>query len=121
MTLGTMATDCEIRIDYDKLRRDRLSKMNEQLKTDRLGALLSSIRHKSIHHHTILNDWTTKNWRGAVYSWRITNRSCMRSGVQSKRRNVQPLDQDRIYPPSRQCAVRFQSRPSTRMRQNSPA
>ena len=26
MTLGLMAKDCEIRIDYDKLRKDRLPK-----------------------------------------------------------------------------------------------
>ena len=59
MTFGTMATDCEIRIDFDKLRRDRLSKANEQLKKDSLGALLcfdpDSIRYIT---STRLNDWT---------------------------------------------------------------
>ena len=59
MTLGTMATDCEIRIDYAKLRKDRLRIMNEQLKRDNLGALLcfdpDSIRYIT---STKLNDWT---------------------------------------------------------------
>jgi len=59
MTLGTMATDCEVRIDYDKLRKDRLRKANEQLKTDGLGALLcfdaDAIRYIT---STRLGDWT---------------------------------------------------------------
>ena len=59
MTLGTMATDAEIRIDFEKLRRDRLAKANEQLKADGLGALLcfdpDSIRYIT---STKLNDWT---------------------------------------------------------------
>jgi Xaa-Pro dipeptidase len=59
MTLGTMATDSEIRIDYDKLRRDRLRKANDQLKKDGLGALLcfdpDAIRYIT---STKLNDWT---------------------------------------------------------------
>ena len=59
MTLGTMATDCEIRIDYEKLRRERLKKANDQLKKDRLGALLcfdpDAIRYIT---STKLNDWT---------------------------------------------------------------
>lgn len=59
MTLGTMATDCEIRIDYEKLRRDRLAKANDQLKKDGLGALLcfdpDAIRYIT---STKLNDWT---------------------------------------------------------------
>ena len=59
MTLGTMATDCEIRIDYDKLRKDRLRNANEQLKKDGLGALLcfdaDAIRYIT---STRLGDWT---------------------------------------------------------------
>ena len=59
MTLGTMATDCEIRIDYEKLRKDRLRKANDQLKRDNLGALLcfdpDAIRYIT---STKLNDWT---------------------------------------------------------------
>jgi Xaa-Pro dipeptidase len=59
MTLGTMATDCEIRIDYEKLRRERLSRANDQLKKDGLGALLcfdaDAIRYIT---STKLGDWT---------------------------------------------------------------
>ena len=100
MTLGTMATDCEIRIDYDKLRRDRLSKMNEQLKTDRLGALLSfdpdTIRYIT---STKLNDWTNNKLA----------RSCLLvadhepilyeigSAIETKKR-LSPWIKDRIYP-----------------------
>ena len=36
MTLGLMAKDCEIRIDYDKLRKDRVRKTNEQIIASRL-------------------------------------------------------------------------------------
>lgn len=59
MTLGTMATDCEIRIDFEKLRRERLEKANAQLKADGLGALLcfdaDAIRYIT---STKLGDWT---------------------------------------------------------------
>jgi len=40
MTLGLMAKDCEIRIDYDKLRRDRLRKAKEQMREDGIATLL---------------------------------------------------------------------------------
>lgn len=57
-TLGTLATDCEIRIDYDKLRKDRLRKTQEQIKKDNLGALLA-FDHDAIRYitSTKLNDW----------------------------------------------------------------
>ncbi len=56
--LGTMATDCEIRIDYDKLRKDRLKKMQDQLRKDGLGSLLA-FDHDAIRYitSTKLNDW----------------------------------------------------------------
>ncbi|SDO48611.1 Xaa-Pro dipeptidase [Paenibacillus sp. yr247] len=40
MTYGTMAVDHEMRIDYDKLRKDRLQKTRDQMEKDGLGALL---------------------------------------------------------------------------------
>ena len=57
-TLGTMATDCEIRIDYAKLRKDRLRKMQDQIKKDRLGSILA-FDHDAIRYitSTKLNDW----------------------------------------------------------------
>jgi Xaa-Pro aminopeptidase len=60
MTLGTMAVDHEIRIDYDKLRRDRLVKTREQMEKDNLGSLLiydpDNIRYIT---STKLGEWTT--------------------------------------------------------------
>src|SRR5688572_12595828 len=100
MTLGTMATDCEIRIDFDKLRRDRLKKANDQLKKDKLGALLcfdpDSIRYIT---STRLNDWTNNKLA----------RSCLLaadrepilyevgSAIETKKR-LSPWVKDRIYP-----------------------
>lgn len=60
MTLGTMAVDHEIRIDYDKLRKDRLQKTREQMAKDNLGALLvydpDNIRYIT---STKLGEWTS--------------------------------------------------------------
>jgi len=100
MTLGTMATDCEIRIDYDKLRKDRLRKANDQLKKDGLGALLcfdpDSIRYIT---STKLNDWTTNKLA----------RCCLLaadkepvlyeigSAIETKKK-LSPWIKDRIYP-----------------------
>ena len=100
MTLGTLATDCEIRIDYAKLRKDRLRKANEQLKKDKLGALLcfdpDSIRYIT---STKLNDWTNNK----------LVRSCLLvadkdpilyevgSAIETKKA-LSPWIKDRIYP-----------------------
>jgi Xaa-Pro dipeptidase len=40
MSLGTMNVDYELRIDFDRLRKERLEKAKEQLKKNDLGALL---------------------------------------------------------------------------------
>ena len=40
MTLGTMAVDHEMRVDFEKLRRERLEKSRAQMKKDGLGSLL---------------------------------------------------------------------------------
>ena len=40
MTLGTMAVDHEMRIDFEKLRKDRLEKTRAQMKKDGLGSIL---------------------------------------------------------------------------------
>ena len=58
MTLGLMAKDCEIRIDYDKLRKDRLRKTKEQMKKEGVATLLCFdqdwIRYIT---STKVNDW----------------------------------------------------------------
>lgn len=100
MTLGTLSTDCEIRIDYAKLRKDRLRAANEQLKKDGLGALLcfdpDSIRYIT---STKLNDWTNNKLA----------RSCLLaadqepilfevgSAIETKKK-LSPWIKDRIYP-----------------------
>lgn len=100
MTLGTMATDCEIRIDFAKLRQDRLTKMNDQLKQDGLGALLcfdpDAVRYIT---GTRLNDWTNNK----------LVRSCLLaadrepllyevgSAIQTKEK-LSPWVKDRIHP-----------------------
>jgi len=59
MTLGTMAVDHELRIDYDKLRKDRLAKSRAQMEKDGLGALLlfdpDNVRYVT---STRLGEWT---------------------------------------------------------------
>ncbi len=59
MTLGTMAVDREIRIDYGKLREDRLRKAKEKVKEYQLGAVLcfdpDNIRYIT---STALGQWT---------------------------------------------------------------
>ncbi len=40
MTLGTMAVDHEVRVDFDRLRRERLARAGEQVERRGLGALL---------------------------------------------------------------------------------
>ena len=58
MTLGMMEKDCEIRVDYEKLRRDRLRKTREQMEREGLATLLCFdqdwIRYVT---GTKLNDW----------------------------------------------------------------
>ncbi len=100
MTLGTMAVDSEIRLDYGKLRQDRLSKMNEQMKKDGLGALLTfdpdTIRYIS---GTKLNDWT--NNKLARCCLLVTDHAPILfeigSAIETKKR-LSPWIKDRIYP-----------------------
>jgi Xaa-Pro aminopeptidase len=58
MTHGIMAKDCEIRVDYDKLRKDRVRKTNEQMKKDGIATMLvfdpDWIRYIT---STKINDW----------------------------------------------------------------
>ena len=40
MSVGTMAVDCELRLDFPRLRRDRMEKAKKALKKSGLGALV---------------------------------------------------------------------------------
>ena len=64
MTLGLMAKDCEIRVDYDKLRADRVRKTNEQMLKDGIATLLvfdpDWIRYIT---STRVNDWANNKLR----------------------------------------------------------
>jgi len=63
MTLGTMATDVEQRIDFDALRAYRLGRAREQLKKHDFGAYLcfdlDNIRYIT---GTALAEWTRGKW-----------------------------------------------------------
>src|SRR3990170_1778182 len=66
MTLGTMATDVEQRIDFDAMRRYRLARARAQMEKYDLGALLcfdnDNIRYITGTH---LAEWT----RGKYFRW----------------------------------------------------
>lgn len=71
MTLGTMATDVEQRIDFDAMRKYRLQRAREQMEKYDLGALLcfdlDNIRYITSTH---LAEWT----RGKYFRWCVLPR-----------------------------------------------
>ncbi len=99
-TLGTLATDCEIRIDYDKLRKDRLRKMQEQIKKDNLGALLA-FDHDAIRYitSTKLNDWMNNKLARATLVSADQDPILYEAGsaIEAKKR-LCPWIADRIFP-----------------------
>jgi len=72
MTLGTMATDVEQRIDFDSMRKYRLARAREQMEKYDLGALLcfdnDNIRYITSTH---LAEWT----RGKYFRWCLLPRN----------------------------------------------
>lgn len=66
MTLGMMATDVELRIDFDAMRKYRLQRTREQMEKYDLGALVcfdsDNIRYIT---STYLSEWT----RGKYFRW----------------------------------------------------
>jgi len=71
MTLGTMATDVEMRIDFDSMRKYRLQRAREQMEKYDLGALVcfdnDNIRYIT---NTNLHEWT----RGKYFRWCVLPR-----------------------------------------------
>ena len=100
MTLGLMAKDCEIRVDYDKLRRDRLAKARAQMKKEGLAALLvfdpDWIRYIT---STKANDWANnKLLRSALLAeGREPVLYELGSGIQAKKA-LCPWIADRMHP-----------------------
>jgi Xaa-Pro dipeptidase len=95
-----MATDCEIRIDFEKLRKDRLHNVSEQLKKDGLGALLcfdpDSIRYIT---STKLNDWTNNKLARCclLAADKAPVLYEIGSAIETKKK-LSPWIRDRIYP-----------------------
>lgn len=71
MSFGFMAVDYEIRVDYDRLRKERLQRAKKQMKKDGLGALLcfdgDNIRYITSTHHP---QWA----RGKMARWSVLPR-----------------------------------------------
>lgn len=71
MTLGTMASDVELRIDFDAMRKYRLQRAREQMEKYDLGALVcfdsDNIRYIT---STYLSEWT----RGKYFRWCVLPR-----------------------------------------------
>lgn len=71
MTLGTMASDVELRIDFDAMRKYRLQRAREQMEKYDLGALVcfdsDNIRYIT---GTYLSEWT----RGKYFRWCVLPR-----------------------------------------------
>jgi len=95
-----MATDAEIRIDYDKLRKDRLRKMQEQIKKDKLGALLA-FDHDAIRYitSTKLNDWMNNKLARATLESADKDPILYEAGsaIEAKKK-LCPWIADRIFP-----------------------
>ena len=71
MTLGTMATDVEQRIDFDAMRKYRLQRARDMMEKHGLGALVcfdnDNIRYIT---NTYLSEWT----RGKYFRWCVLPR-----------------------------------------------
>jgi Xaa-Pro dipeptidase len=95
-----MATDCEIRIDYDKLRKDRLKKTQDQIRKDGLGAILA-FDHDAIRYitSTKLNDWMNNKLARATLVSADKPPILYEAGsaIEAKKK-LCPWIADRIYP-----------------------
>src|SRR3984893_6607185 len=99
MTLGTMATDVEQRIDFDELRSYRLGRAREQLVKNDFGAYLcfdlDNIRYIT---GTALAEWTRGKWvrwcvlprEGDLVLWE-------KSSAAAVKRQLCPVDQARKH------------------------
>jgi len=98
MTVGTMAVDFEERINYERLRRERLAKAKEQLKAYGLGALLcydfDNIRYITGTH---LGEWARNKMIRYVILPKDADPLLYDPAAPAKRKTA-PWIADRVFP-----------------------
>lgn len=98
MTVGTMAVDFEERINYDRLRRERLAKAKEQLKAHGLGAILcydfDNIRYITGTH---VGEWARNKMQRYVILPKDSDPLLYDPAAPAKRKSA-PWIADRVFP-----------------------
>jgi len=98
MTVGTMAVDFEERINYERLRRERLAKAKEQLKAYGLGALLcydfDNIRYITGTH---VGEWARNKMQRYVILPKDADPILYDPAAPAKRKTA-PWIADRVFP-----------------------
>ena len=98
MTVGTMAVDFEERVNYERLRQDRLAKAKEQLKVYGLGALLcydfDNIRYITGTH---VGEWARNKMQRFVILPKDADPLLYDPAAPAKRKTA-PWIADRVFP-----------------------
>lgn len=98
MTVGTMAVDFEERVNYERLRQDRLAKAKEQLKVYGLGALLcydfDNIRYITGTH---VGEWARNKMQRFVILPKGADPLLYDPAAPAKRKTA-PWIADRVFP-----------------------
>jgi Xaa-Pro aminopeptidase len=98
MTIGTMAVDFEERVNYERLRRERLAKAKEQLKAYGLGALLcydfDNIRYITGTH---VGEWARNKMQRYVILPQDADPILYDPAAPAKRKTA-PWIADRVFP-----------------------
>ncbi len=98
MTVGTLAVDFEERVNYERLRRDRLAKAKEQLKAYGLGALLcydsDNIRYITGTH---VGEWARNKMQRYVILPKDAEPILYDPAAPAKRKTA-PWIADRVFP-----------------------
>jgi len=98
MTFGTMAVDFEEKVNYDRLRRERLTKAKEQLKSHGLGALLcydfDNIRYITGTH---VGEWARNKMQRYVILPKKAEPLLYDPAALAKRKSA-PWIADRVFP-----------------------
>jgi len=98
MTVGTMAVDFEERVNYERLRRERLAKAKEQLKAHGLGTLLcydfDNIRYITGTH---VGEWARNKMQRYVILPKDAEPILYDPAAPAKRKNA-PWIAERVFP-----------------------